>query len=122
MFNLKMKSFHDGTHAVQVSGRITQASIAENANAFVDVLGTDAFSSNVILGLEDVEHVDSCGVGWLLTSNRQFGAEGGKLVLHSIPPSVKNVFGMLHLDKVLTLAASEGEARQVVEKKGSENE
>lgn len=118
MFNLKMKTIDDGTHYVQVEGRITQDAVAKNGDAFVEVLGDNAFGNKVILGLENVEHVDSSGVGWLLSNNRQFGQGGGKLVLHSLPPSVKNVFGMLKLGEVLSLANSEDDAKEVV--KGSE--
>ena len=114
MFNLKMKTVDDGTHFVQVEGRITQDSIAENSNAFVEILGDNAFENNVVLGFENVEHVDSSGVGWLLSNNRQFGDGGGKLVLHSLTPAVKNVFGMLKLGQVLNLASSEDEAKKVV--------
>ena len=117
MFSLKMKSIDDGTHLVQASGRITQNTVSQNKNAFVDVLGENAFSSKVVLGFEGVEHVDSSGVGWLLTSNRQFGEKGGKLVLHSLSPSVKNVFGMLNLNHVLTLATSEDEAKHSLDAK-----
>jgi len=114
MFSLKMKTVEDGTHCVQVEGRITQDSIAKNGNALLEILGNNAFENNVVLGFENVEHVDSSGVGWLLSNNRQFGEGGGKLVLHSLSPAVKNVFGMLKLGEVLTLAGNEDEAKQVV--------
>ena len=114
MFSLKMKTIDEGTHYVQAEGRITQDSIAKNSDAFVEILGDKAYENNVVLGFENVEHVDSSGVGWLLSNNRQFGERGGKLVLHSLPPSVKNVFGMLKLGEVLSLAGSEDEAKLVV--------
>jgi anti-anti-sigma factor len=118
MFTLKMKSIDGSAHCVQVSGRITQHAVAENKDAFTDILGSNAFSNQVILGFENVEHVDSSGVGWLLSNNRQFGEGGGKMVLHSLAPAVQNVFGMLKLNKVLTLVGSEDEAKQVA---GGEN-
>ncbi len=114
MFSLTMRTADDGTHCVQVEGRITQDSIAKNGNALVEILGAEPYKNNVVLGFENVEHVDSSGVGWLLSNNRQFGEGGGKLVLHSLSPAVKNVFGMLKLGQVLTLAGSEDEAKQVV--------
>ncbi len=120
MFELKLKGVDGKTHRIQASGRITQHAIAVNGNAFVDTLGDDAYSKKVILGFEDVEHVDSSGVGWLLSSNRQFGKEGGKMVLYALPPSVKNVFGMLNLDRVISLAANEHDATTKLELKGAE--
>jgi anti-anti-sigma factor len=122
MFELKLKGVDGATHQVQASGRITQHAIAENGNAFIDTFGNDIYSKRVILGFENVEHVDSSGVGWLLSNNKQFGQNGGKLVLHSLPPAVKNVFGMLNLNRVISLAGSEEEAKQAVEEKGDGND
>src|SRR5262245_61621888 len=92
---------------VQCEGEITQLDVAGQENPLVRLLGANCFESKVLVGMEKVAFVDSAGIGWLVMSHKSFRDAGGKLVLHSIPPMVHDIFRLLRLATVLNLADNE---------------
>ena len=90
--------------------------------AFDDSFNEEIFNQNIVIDLAGVEMIDSCGIGWLLTTNRKSKEKGGKLILHSLQPNVKNVFGMMKLSAVLTLATDENAANALLENSGVKHE
>ncbi len=71
----------------------------------------DVYSRRVLLDLAGTEYIDSTGVSWLLTCHKRCREGGGKLVLHSLNPLVKQVLQVLKLDRVLHIADSADKAR-----------
>ena len=119
MFDLKLSNVQNGTNYYQALGRLTHSTI-EAHDSIDDILSDDVFNQNVVVDLEGLDMVDSSGIGWLLVKNRQFKAQGGKLVLHSLQPNVKNVFGLMKLGAVFTLAESQEEANGEIGNTGVE--
>ena len=119
MFDLIMSNVQDGTHFFQAVGRLTHSTIATQ-KAFDEALSGEIFDQNVVLDLEQLEMIDSSGIGWLLGKNREFKAKGGKLVMHSLHPNVKNVFGLMKLGEVFTLVETEDAANNEIGNKGVE--
>lgn len=78
------------------------------------LLGADCFAHQVLLDLHHIDFIDSSGIGWLLGAHRRFGAAGGALVLHSVPPVVRQTLRVLRMDEVFRLAKDESEARSIV--------
>ena len=66
------------------------------ANTYTDgieplenLLGTERMNRKVLLNLEKVRFLDSSGISWLLVRHKHLLENGGKLVLHDVPPLVR---------------------------------
>ena len=62
---------------------------------------------DVILNLEDMSFMDSSGIGVLLGRYKEIAQAGGELVVCSVNPSLKRIFDMSGLFKIMRLEASE---------------
>jgi anti-anti-sigma factor len=102
------------TH-IQCSGEITQQALWESDNPLEPMLGANGFGDKVFLNLDQVDYIDSAGVGWLITCHKHFRDAGGILVLHSIPIQVHQIFQLLQMHKVLNLAKDLAAARTLSE-------
>ncbi|QDU95366.1 STAS domain-containing protein [Lignipirellula cremea] len=109
---LTITSEKDNIVRAVMHGRITQKEVSTVAELFPDTLGQDAWSKNVLLNMESSEFIDSSGISWLLSTHRRFREKGGRLVLHTLTPSVMNVLRVLRMQLVLDVAESEALAEQ----------
>jgi anti-sigma B factor antagonist len=103
-------SQRDDITTVAIAGRITYSAIDPASDALALQI-PDIYSRRVFFDLSGTEYIDSSGVSWLLLANRRFRQAGGKLVIHSINPLVKQVLAVLRLDRVLHLAENADKAR-----------
>ena len=96
---MKVSIHSDDGQAVRayVAGKITQQDVSPFTEPLGEALGTGGYKRHVLLNMEDVEMLDSSGVGWLLTCHKRFRETGGTLVLHSYPPVVANVLRVLNI-------------------------
>jgi anti-anti-sigma factor len=97
---------------LECEGEITQHQFTPGRDPLLDVLGPYIYRLSVSLNLDKTSYVDSSGISWLISANKQFQAAGGRLVLHSLPPSVRQVIELLKLHTVLTLADNAVEAQK----------
>ncbi len=67
----------------------------------------------VILDLSGIDYLDSSGLGLLLALSKEYGAEGGKLVL-VINDTVDNILSLTRLNGIFATATSLDEARAMV--------
>src|SRR5690606_38742591 len=95
---------------VLLAGPITQAQLSPTQEPLVGVLGPNAYSHQILLDLKNSDHIDSSGVNWLLTLHRRARENGGRLVIHSVPPLVDNVLKVLRMNLVFEIAPSRAEA------------
>jgi anti-anti-sigma factor len=102
-------SQRDGVTCVAIAGRVTFLSIEPGQDPLT-AHASDIYSRRLVFDLADTEYIDSTGVSWLLTCHKHCREAGGKLVLHSINPLVKQVLLVLKLDRVLNLAESAEQA------------
>ena len=102
------------TH-IQCTGEITQQALWESDNPLETLLGPAGQGGKLLVNMDQVEYVDSAGVGWLISCHKQFRAAGGMLVLHSIPVQVQQIFQLLQMRKVLHLAKDLPAARALAE-------
>ena len=112
---LSVQSDENNVLCLDVSGRIRMTVPSDQADAFGGVLGEAAYAQKVILNLENVDYIDSGGVSWLVISHRRFNEAGGKLVIHSAPVVVAEVFKVMSLDRVLNLVDDEPAALALIE-------
>ena len=68
--------------------------------------------THVILDLSSVKFMDSTGLGWLLELARTTQARGKKLLVCAPSPSVKTLFKLVRLTRVISIFDSLDEALQ----------
>ena len=112
---LSVQSDSDNVLRLDVSGRIRMMAPSDQADAFGEALPEGGYARNVILSLENSDYIDSGGVSWLVISHRRFNEAGGKLVIHSAPSVVLEVFKVMSLDRVLNLVNDEPAALALIE-------
>ena len=103
---------------VSVTGNITQDQVAVNVDPLHELLGSDVYSRTVLLSMKDAPFLDSSGVSWLLISHKRFKDNQGRLILHSVQPTVLNVLKVLRMHLVFDLADTEAEAAKMLEGEG----
>jgi len=64
---------------------------------------------SVIVDLSDLEYLDSSGLGLLLSLSKEFGSDGGRLVLVT-NETVDNILSLTRLDAIFSVASSVSEA------------
>lgn len=112
---LSIQSEEGNLTRVEVTGEVTQRSLADYEDPFAEVLGDACYGRKVLLDLSGVEGLDSSGVNWLLSSHRQFRTQEGLLVLHSVSPFARDVLKMLNMQLVLKIANDETAARNIAQ-------
>jgi len=103
----------DGTvTCVSAVGHITQDAFNCEEEPLAQLFGEGVYGGRLLLDLSQADYMDSRGVGWLLKCHRRFRQAGGMIVPHSVPPVVRDVLKVLHLNELLCLADDECAARE----------
>lgn len=104
-----------GFVSVGAEGTITAADFhVDQKNPFEVVLGPAWPTHRVIFDMKQVNFMDSSAIGWLIDSNKSFHGGGGRLVIHSIQPKVKQVIDLLRLNKAFAIADNDATARTLM--------
>ena len=105
---MKLSLVSDDGHLVHVAaaGRLTQNGVGPFHEPLMELLGQLAYTRHVFLDLSSADHLDSSGVGWLLTCHKRFREGGGTLTLRDPSPLVINVLRILKLETVLAIEPS----------------
>jgi len=111
---LKLISEEGGVARVSATGKIQQRKLSRDSDLLAQTVGEGTYRKKVILGFEDVDFIDSSGIGYLLVCHKRFREEGGRLVLHSLPPLVLSVIKISQVDRVLEIAENEAAALKIV--------
>lgn len=90
---------------VACSGRISQADLPADSDPLKEVIGPEGYGGTVYLDLSRTKFIDSSGMAWLLEQHKAFEAAGGKMILHSPPPLVRQALELLRLHKILRIEA-----------------
>jgi len=91
----------------------------DGPNPLDDLLGPSGFARTVLVDLAEATFLDSSGVSWLIRCQKEFAGRGGTLVLHSMPPVVKQVFDLLRLNSLFNLASDGPAAEALASKEAS---
>jgi anti-anti-sigma factor len=111
---LKVLSDDGDVVRLQLAGRIVQTEERLGSDTIADVLGSRGYARHVLLSLQETEFIDSSGLSWLVVRHKRFCEAGGKLVVHSVPPSVSQILMMMRLELVLNLAENESTALELI--------
>jgi anti-sigma B factor antagonist len=63
------------------------------------------------LDMHELKFIDSSGLGGLVSQYKQVTIQGGKLVLYGLTPFVQKLVEMTKLNRLLTIATDEAEAK-----------
>jgi len=110
---LSLQSEQGNSVLLNLEGRVSQRDV-ELSDPFVDTLGENAYSRQILVDMSEVASLDSSGVNWLLVAQKRMREHGGQLVLHSLSPISMNVLKVLNLHTLLKLADTESAALQLV--------
>ena len=72
-----------------------------------------ASPASTIVDLSDLEYLDSSGLGLLLSLSKEYGAQGGRLVLVT-NETVDNILSLTRLNGIFSTARSVDDARAVL--------
>ncbi|GAE25485.1 anti-sigma F factor antagonist [Halalkalibacter wakoensis JCM 9140] len=87
---------------------------AEELRGQVEKVLADGQVKHIVLNLELLSFMDSSGLGVILGRYKQVKASGGEMVVCAISPSVKRLFEMSGLFKIIRLEDSEQFALQTL--------
>jgi anti-anti-sigma factor len=107
----------EGFIRVATDGNITSATFNGDSSGkalMESTLGNTWASNRVLLDMSKTHYVDSTAIGWLISCNKQFKANGGQLVIHSVQPAVRQVLELLKIGKVVPIVEDEAAARAFV--------
>ena len=111
---LKMLADDGDVLRLEVVGRIIQNEMTLTLKVMDDLLGTRGYNRKVLLSLAETRFIDSSGLSWLVVCHKRFCQSGGRLVLHSIAPTVMQLFELMRLDLALHVAPDEAAALESV--------
>lgn len=107
----------DDVTVVVVPGISLDASNAkEFKQGLTPLLNTQ--SSKVVFDLQQVQFVDSSGLGGLLSCLRQLAAVGGELKLCGMAKPVRDLFALVRMDRIFDIFSSQADAIGAFQGKG----
>ena len=112
---LAMRSDDGQVVNVAVRGRVLDEETQASDDVLAQLLGENVYARKVLLSMAEAEILNSNGVSWLLNCHKRFEQNGGRLVLHSVPPLVQNVLKVLRMQLVLHVAQSPQDARRLAQ-------
>jgi anti-anti-sigma factor len=99
---------------LQCAGDIHWDAFDAGSDPLTDLVGPDCYGRKILVNLEKTRTLDSSGVGWLVACQKRCAARRGHWVLHSLPPWVKLMLHLMHLESVLEVAEDEAAASRLV--------
>jgi stage II sporulation protein AA (anti-sigma F factor antagonist) len=98
-----------GVYLLSLSGRLVLGDESIGLRTMVDNLLTSG-ATRVVINLEHVHYVDSAGLGALIELHRKTKAKGGRLLLCSLGPKLKQALELARLLPVFETSPSEAAA------------
>ena len=106
----------DGVALLNCGDDMNALAMCEEFTELKKLVGDDWAKQKIALGFASASFIDSAAIGWLLSLHKAMNEAGGRLVLHSISPSVRRVLTMMRLESVLNLADDSAQALRQLEK------
>ena len=104
----------EGLVKLAATGSITADNFDPSGkNPLERILGQNWASFRVLLDMKLTTYIDSSAIGWLIGSHTAFNKQGGMMVVHDVPPNIKQMLDLLHVGKVVPIAANAQAAREL---------
>ena len=107
MVNIK-KENKDEVHFIHVEGDIDAGSSIHLDNAFKEAI--ESGEMKIAVNLAGLEYISSAGLGVFVSHLDEFNNAGINLVLFGIQETVKQVFDILGLEKIIAIVETEEQA------------
>lgn len=109
--SLKVVSIEEsGVASLNCGEDMNALTMCEEFTELKDLVGANWADRKISLGFSEASYIDSAAIGWLLSLHKTIDAASGKLVLHSMSPSIRRVLTMMRLESVLNLADDHAQA------------
>lgn len=102
------KENKEGIHFISVYGEIDAGSSIHLDNALKEAMENE--EKQIAVDLTGLDYISSAGLGVFISHLDEFANNNIQLVLFGINDSVKQVFDILGLEKLLTITETEEEA------------
>ena len=96
--------YKEGYVLVTPNEEIEVYNIAEIKESIFEIV--ERGNNKMVMNLENVEYIDSSGLGALVTLLKKLRSGNGKLLLVNPKSSVKQILGLTNLDKVFIIENS----------------
>jgi anti-anti-sigma factor len=112
---MKLTMVSRDTRVVRLAGEghLTSPALDGVDDPFDRALAPDDFHRTVVIDLAHARYLNSSGISWLIETDQRFRQEGGRLVLHSLTPPVREIARLTHLASLLDVVADESAAQQL---------
>ncbi len=97
---LKLRGDVDASSSIDLDNAISNAKNAGHKKILIDAI--------------ELNYISSAGLGVFMSYIKDFEKEGIKLVLFGLNEKVLNVFTMLGLDQLLSIASNEADAQKLI--------
>ena len=105
----------NGVVTADVEGRVAHGEIDPMKEPIKAQMGEDVYRKKLLINLSRTEYMDSAGISWLLVCHKRVREAGGKMVIHSVPPMIRQVFEVLRMNHVFQLADDATAARAMLQ-------
>ena|ERR1700683_4205800 len=109
MLEIQTKQLHPDIVVLEITGRITIGRDCQHLEWTVDKLVQEK-QKKIIFDLGRVSHIDSTGIGIIVTSAGRVKEAGGELRLAGVNDHVEHILKMTSIDKVVAWKPSVREA------------
>jgi anti-anti-sigma factor len=116
---LKVLSDDGDVLRLHVLARNVQSETPPRFESLEEFLGPEGYGRRVLVSLGETRFIDSAGLSWLVLCHKRFCQGGGKMVLHSVTPPIRELLHMMRLDLALFIAEDEAAALHMAHKEGS---
>jgi anti-anti-sigma factor len=100
----------NGVMELSISGRLDAVSAVEADKDFNSVI--DAGHENLLVNLGSLDYISSAGLRVLLVVAKRIQQNGGKVVLCSLSPNVREVFEISGFSSIFKIFTTDGEAHE----------
>lgn len=97
---------------VQVTGRLDASVAPDMKEELQDLI--EQGCTKLVLNLEDVNFIDSSGLGVFVSCLRRAATKGGDLRLAEVPEFTRSIFELTRLTRVFNIRESEEEALEAL--------
>ena len=99
---------YEGIHFISVKGEIDAGSSIYLDNALKEAI--EEGEKKIVVNLSELDYISSAGLGVFISHLDEFQLHKTKLTLFGINDTVKQVFDILGLEKLLTIVSDRQEA------------
>lgn len=99
---------NDGVALIDLSGEVDAYTSARFREVMIELI--EDGGAMLVVGMTNVEYIDSCGLGALVGGLKRASERNGRIVIVCNRPQVRKVFEITGLEKVFPLFDGEEEA------------